>query len=77
MARIAGERRVSILLSPDEVVALTGYRRPSAQIRALRAMQIQFRVPPDGRPRVFRAQFDQPLAVPDKPRTGPNWAALG
>jgi len=67
---------VSILLTTDEVVALTGYRRPSAQIRALRAMQIQFRVPPDGHPRVFRAQFDQPLSQPEKPRQGPNWAAL-
>jgi hypothetical protein len=46
------------ILAPADLEALTGYRRPSAQIRALRAMGIEHWVRPDGRP-VVRADWRQ------------------
>ena len=48
------------LLDMVELEALTGYRRPSAQVRALRAMGIEHWVRPDGRP-VVRADWRQAL----------------
>jgi hypothetical protein len=45
-----------MLLSAADLEALTGYRRPSAQVRALRAMGIEHWVRPDGRP-VVRADW--------------------
>jgi hypothetical protein len=44
------------LLTSADLQALTGYRRPSAQVRALRAMGIEHWVRPDGRP-VVRADW--------------------
>jgi hypothetical protein len=50
------------LLAPAEVEALTGYKRPAAQVRALRAMGIEHWVRPDGRP-VVRADWRQACAA--------------
>jgi hypothetical protein len=44
------------LLNPADLEALTGFKRPSAQVRALRAMGIEHWVRPDGRP-VVRADW--------------------
>jgi hypothetical protein len=47
---------VASLLSPSDLEALTGFKRPSAQVRALRAMGIEHWIRPDGRP-VVRADW--------------------
>jgi hypothetical protein len=44
------------LLTPADLEALTGFKRPSAQVRALRAMGIEHWIRPDGRP-VVRADW--------------------
>jgi hypothetical protein len=44
------------LLTPADLEALTGYKRASAQVRALRAMGIEHWIRPDGRP-VVRADW--------------------
>lgn len=42
----------SPLLTESDLEALTGYRRPSDQVRALQRMGIRHVIRPDGRPRV-------------------------
>lgn len=44
------------LLSPADLEALTGFKRASAQVRALREMGIEHWIRPDGRP-VVRADW--------------------
>ncbi len=44
------------LLTSADLEALTGFKRPSAQVRALRAMGIEHWIRPDGRP-VVRADW--------------------
>lgn len=39
-----------MLLTPDQLELLTGYKRPSAQVRALRRMGVRYLLRPDGRP---------------------------
>ena len=39
-----------MLLTSTEIEALTGKRRPSAQVRALRRMGVRYLLRPDGRP---------------------------
>jgi hypothetical protein len=45
-----------MFLTPADLESLTGYRRPSAQVRALRRMGVEHWVRPDGRP-VVRADW--------------------
>lgn len=45
-----------MLLTASDLETLTGYRRPSAQVRALRRMGVEHWVRPDGRP-VVRADW--------------------
>lgn len=71
----------SIVLTRDEVEALTGRHRRDAQIKALRFMGIEHRVRPDGSVAVLKAHIEHVLggysASPPKARnTEPNWAAL-
>lgn len=72
----------SIVLTKDEVEALTGRHRKDAQIKALRFMGIEHRVRPDGTVAVLKAHIDQILgATSPSPRqrnirSEPNWAAL-
>ncbi len=72
----------NIVLTKDEVEALTGRHRKDAQIKALRFMGIEHRVRPDGTVAVLKAHIDQILgATSPAPRqrnirTEPNWAAL-
>ncbi len=69
----------SMFLNTDELAALTGRVRASAQIRALRAMGIEHRIRPNGRPAVLRMHIEQTLGAKTpsmKPRGGePNWSA--
>jgi hypothetical protein len=44
-------------LSNDELIDLTGLRRPTAQARALRSMGIDFRTRPDGKVIVIDADL--------------------
>lgn len=50
-----------MLLTPEEVEDLTGYRKPSSQIRWLDAQQIPYLVGGDGRPKVLRAPLVERL----------------
>jgi hypothetical protein len=45
-----------MFLTAAELLELTGYRRPSAQVRALRRMGVEHCIRPDGRP-VVRADW--------------------
>ena len=44
----------TMLLTPQELTDLTGYQKPSAQMRWLTAQEIPFLVGGDGRPKVLR-----------------------
>lgn len=51
-----------MLLSHAEVADLTGYRKPSAQIRWLEAQKIPYLTGGDGRPKVLRAPLIERLS---------------
>ena len=53
-----------MLLTPEEVADLTGYRKPSAQIHWLEAQQIPYLVGGDGRPKVLRSLLIERLGGP-------------
>ena len=69
-----------MFLTPEELRELTGRKRPSAQVRALRTMGIEHRVRPDGSLAVSRSHVEGLLSgvVGDKvkPPKQPNWSAL-
>lgn len=44
-----------MLLTPQELAELTGYQKPSAQMRWLTTQRITYLVGGDGRPKVLRA----------------------
>ena len=46
---------MTLVLSPDELIELTGKQRRSAQAKVLTALAIPFRVRPDGSLLVLRA----------------------
>ncbi len=72
----------SIVLTKDEVEALTGRHRKDAQIKALRYMGIEHRIRPDGTVAVLKAHIEQILGASSPAtrqrttRSEPNWAAL-
>ena len=72
----------NIVLTKDEVEALTGRHRKDAQIKALRFMGIEHRVRPDGTVAVLKAHIEQILGATNQSprqrniRSEPNWAAL-
>lgn len=72
----------SIVLTRDEVEALTGRHRKDAQVKALRYMGIEHRVRPDGTVAVLKAHIDRILGATSQSsrqrntRSEPNWAAL-
>lgn len=63
-------------LTREELAALTGRTRASAQIRALRAMGVQHRVRPDGKPVVLWTDVQSDGARRQYKPTEPNLAAL-
>lgn len=72
---------MSLFLTPEELVELTGYRRRSSQMQALRYMGIEFRQRPDATIVVLRQHVEQilgsaPKAKHEPKRVEPNWAAL-
>ena len=72
----------NIVLTKDEIEALTGRHRKDAQIKALRFMGIEHRVRPDGTVAVLKAHIEQilggssPSSQRRNSRSEPNWAAL-
>lgn len=69
---------MSLTLSPDELKELTHKARPSAQVRALRAMGIEHKVRPDGSVAVLRSHVDAQMGAPKERRVTdwqPNWSA--
>jgi hypothetical protein len=68
-----------LILSHDELCALTGRRRHRAQARALARIGISYRLRPDGFPIVSRAHFEQSMGAtppPSECAMEPNWNAL-
>jgi hypothetical protein len=67
-----------VFLSPEDVEALTGYRKPALQRRWLVANGYRFDVRADGRPALLRSQVEarQHVAARVTLRVEPNWKAL-
>ncbi len=70
----------TLTLTGDELRELTNKQKPSAQIRALRAMGIQHKVRPDGTVAVLRSHVDEQMGAPKErrrpaPDWQPNWSA--
>lgn len=53
-AHVQASGRVTLVLTPDELVEYTGKQRSKAQARALKDMGIPYRLRPDGSPVVLR-----------------------
>jgi hypothetical protein len=51
----------SMFLRQEEVMDLTNQQRPAAQVRALRAMGIEYRIRPDGTVAVLRTHVEHLL----------------
>lgn len=71
----------NIVLSKDEIEALTGRHRCDAQLKVLRYMGIEHRVRPDGTIAVLKAHIERLLGANSTPpssnrRTVPNWAGI-
>lgn len=64
-----------MFLTPDDLVTLTGYRRPSAQIRWLRARRIRHYVNAASHPVVAHAWLNGSGEVVAMPKR-PNLAAV-
>lgn len=69
---------MSLWLTPEELIELTGYKRRSAQRQALAQMNLRFMSRPiDGFPLVPRWQFEGEIARPDKRRRiAPDYESL-
>ena len=69
-----------MILTYDELVALTGRRRKDAQLRVLRFMGIEHRVRPDGTLAVLRAHVERELGGGNEGKVNreiePDWSAL-
>lgn len=67
-----------LFLSRQELEALTGYKKPSAQARALAAMGIEHRIRPDGAVIVLRAHIEAILGgnVERTAPPEPDWSSL-
>lgn len=67
---------MSLCLTPNEVIELTGRAQPKRQIVWLAANGWKFEVGGDGLPKVARSYFDARMEVPQPKRRGPNLKAL-
>jgi hypothetical protein len=61
-----------MFLTADELVELTGLKRPGAQVRWLAAAGIRCLVAADGRPRVLRAEVERLLSSGPPARRDPE-----
>lgn len=67
-----------VCLSPNELIELTGKKKYSAQIRALRFMAIDHKTRPDGsivvlRSQIIAASTEASAAMKANRRIEPNW----
>jgi hypothetical protein len=68
---------MSLWLTKEELVELTGYKQIRSQKMALGQMNIPFRSrPADGYPLVDRWRFEGKIIRPQGRRREPNWGAL-
>lgn len=70
---------MSLFLSKDELIELTGRARATVQVRVLRQMGVPFRERPDGFPLVLRQHLTGTEPEPrtaTHPSTEPNFKAL-
>lgn len=73
---------MSLFLSDDEIQALTGKKRKSAQCRALSMLGVEHKIRADGVPVVLRAHLEKVMGGAETPATkpkkkaSPNWSAL-
>lgn len=74
---------MTLCLPPDDLVALTGYRRTAEQIRFLDAAGVPYRLNKCGKPVVARANAERYLGVsgggamqPEAAAREPNWNVL-
>lgn len=69
-----------MILTDDELVALTGRKRKDAQIRVLRFMGIEHKIRPNGTVAVLRAHVERELGGGDRGTVNreiePDWSAL-
>ena len=56
---------IGLFLTKDQILELTGYRRPSNQIRWLRDQGFKFKVAADGKPRVLVAEVNHLMCSDD------------
>ena len=70
----------SLYLDEDEIVGVTGKKRPSAQHRALNEMGLTHKIRPDGSILLSRSHYEAQLGgdspTPKKKKPGPNWDAM-
>ena len=59
--------RLLMLLTPEDIIKVTGYVQPAAQIRALKKMGIALKVRPDGKPVVTWSMFHSNKNQPVEP----------
>jgi hypothetical protein len=70
---------LTMLIAETDVESLTGYRRPSAQIRWLRDNGWRFTVNALGKPIIALAEFNRRMVGGNRLSGGeqePNWGAL-
>lgn len=67
-----------LFLSKQDLIDLTGYKKPSAQARALNAMGIEHRIRPDGAVIVLRAHIAAILggSTENTSTPEPDWSEL-
>lgn len=67
-----------MILTQQELAALTGKKRRDAQIRALRFMAIDHKIRPDGSVAVLRAHVERELGgvTISRKHSEPNWGAI-
>ena len=69
-----------MFLDADELISLTQRQRPSAQLRVLRYMGIEYKTRPDGSLAVLKDHVEHLLggATPAKPEKEfePDWSAI-
>ncbi len=67
---------MSLWLTREELCELTGYKTKSKWRVTLAAMNLRFRVRPDGFPLVDRSQFTESASTAKHRGRGINWAAI-
>lgn len=74
----AGSEAVTIVLSQEELVELTDYRRPADQRRWLSERGIPYDVGAKGCPKVLRSVYEKIKMGEIRGSTGsaPNWSAV-